>query len=482
VTSTHQHVKKPPVVVANFATLDAEWAAYIGQGALADGGAAYAKRWELWVAHCVEEGVDPWDSPASAFESLWLLRREADAALVSPNFVEGISVAVSHFYRQKGLTPANKRPENRGRWLDLRKSRRKTAAQNRDPAASVVPMMRTDALTLLAAPPPALRPVRRAALLLLLEGFAPSVIDTLSTEDITPADRVDAGVVVHDQHLACDHEDRARGVPWDCVACAVRDAQAHLEPGERFDTGLINKTAALRSRFRHLAGKGERWGPRDGLTEWEMAGLRRALVLSATEAPASRQGYRWARARAWTGVAWSCGLRMRSDTLRLERADAAPDAAGRGWSVRLAATKDDQGGAKGVVRPFGWDDGDGVVVAALAEFACVRDALIGEEGRLCSLGGNDQDKQSRRYEHSAARGDLELLARLAGVEPVFSPYSTRKGFAAQALADGWSEDQIQEGLRHLHLTTTITHYLPKTGAKKVARKFADRVAAEARGR
>jgi hypothetical protein len=167
---------------------------------------------------------------------------------------------------------------------------------------------------------------------------------------------------------------------------------------------------------------------------------------------------------------------MRSDTLHLERADAAPDAAARGWSVRLAATKDDQAGAKGVVRPFAWDDGDGVIAAALAEFACVRDALIGEKGRLFHLAGN---KQGTRYEHNAARGDLDLLARLAGIEAVFSSYSTRKGFAAQALLDGWSEDQIQEGLRHLHLTTTITHYLPKMGAKKAARKFADRVAAEA---
>ncbi|GAA2135410.1 hypothetical protein GCM10009844_00650 [Nocardioides koreensis] len=479
-TRTHQHIKKPPVVVADFTALDAEWAAYIRQGALADGGAAYAKRWEVWVAHCAEEGLDPWDAPASAFESLWLLRRESDGALVSPDYVEGISVAVSHFYGQKGLTAANKRPENRGRWLDLRKSRRKTAAQNRDPEASVVPMMRTDALTLLAAPPPALRPVRRAALLLLLEGFAPSVIDALSTGDITAADRVDAGVVVHDQHLACDHEERVRGVPWDCLACAVREARDHLGPGEAFHTGLINKTGELRTRFRHFARKGEPWGPRRGLTEWEAAGLRRAVVLSTSEAKG--EGYRWARARAWTGAAWSCGLRMGSDTDRLDRGALTSDMAGRGWSLRLAATKDDPAGTKEVVRPFGWDDGDGTVSAALAEYACVRDALVGEQGRLLvGLGGKTHGKPLGASD-AVARSDLDLLARRAGADPVFSSYSTRKGFAAQALADGWSEDQIQEGLRHLHLSTTITRYLPKTGAKKVARKFADRVAAEASGR
>lgn len=476
-TKTNQHARKPPVLVADFTVLDAEWATYIKQGALADGGTAYAKRWEVWVRHCAEEGVDPWDAPASAFESLWLLRREADGLLMSPNSVEGISVAVSHVYRERGLTPANKRPENRGRWRDLRKSRRKSAAQDGDPEASVVPMMRTDAQTLLAAPPPTLHPIRRAALLLLLEGLAPGVIDRLSPEDVTAGPRVDAGVVVAGHHLPCDHQERVRGVPWDCVACAVRDAVHHLGSAERFNTGLINRTAELRRRFRHLAGKGEPWGPREGITAWETAGLRRAIVLFTAETP--REGHRWVRARAWTGVAWSCGLRMRSDTLRLERADAAPDAAGRGWSVRLAATKDDQTRAKGVVRPFGWDDRDGVVAAALAEFACVRDALIGEEGRLFSLGA---ERGKRLEAHSAARDDLNLLARLAGVDPVFSSYSTRKGFAAQASEDGWSADQIQEGLRHLHLTTTITHYLPKTGAKKAVRKFADRVAAEAGGR
>ncbi len=474
-TQTHQHIKKPPVVVADFAALDAEWAAYIGQGALADSGSTYAKRWKVWEAHCAGEGVDPWDAPAGAFESLWLLRREVDGALVSPDFVEGVSVAVSHFYRQEGLTPANKRPENRGRWLDLRRSRRKTAAQNRDPEASVLPMMRTDALTLLAAPPPALRPVRSAALLLLLEGFAPGVIDATTSEDITAADG--AEVIVHGQHLACDHESRVRGVPWDCVACAVRDALDHLEPGECFNTGLINKTSQLRQRLRHLSGKGEPWGPQLGLSGWEAAGLRRAVVLSTAEHQG--EGYLWARARAWTGVAWSCGLRMGSDTDRLERAAAAPDAAERGWSVRLAATKDDPAGAKSVVRPFSWDDGDGIVASALAEYACVRDAIVGEEGRLfVPLGGKGHGRPFR--EAAAAAGkDLDLLARLAGVEPVFSSYSTRKGFAAQALEDGWSEEQIQEGLRHLHLTTTTTRYLPKMGAKKAVRKFADRLASEA---
>src|SRR5689334_11312259 len=107
-TRTNNGARKPAAVVADFAVLDAEWAGYIKQGMLADGGAAYAKRWKTWEAHCADEEVDPWDAPASAFESLWLLRREADGVLLSPDYVEGISVAVSHFYRQKGLTPANK--------------------------------------------------------------------------------------------------------------------------------------------------------------------------------------------------------------------------------------------------------------------------------------------------------------------------------------------------------------------------------------
>jgi len=472
VTETSQHhSKKAPVVVHDFAALDVAWADYIEQGALADGGAAYAKRWQVWLAHCTEEGVDPWDAPGSAFESLWLRRREADGALVSPNFIEGISVAVSHFYRQKGLTPANKRPENCGRWRELRRGRRKTASQNRDLEKSVVPMMRTDAQTLMSAPMPALRTVRRAALLLLLDGFAPGVIDALTLNAVIATPSVSAGVVVRGQHVACDHEERVRGVPFDCTSCAVRAAIVEIGEGEPFRTGLVNAMSQLRARFRCLAGKGEPWGPREGLTVWEQAGLRRALVLSTAVAP--RDGYRWVRARAWVGVAWSCGLRMKADTLHLQRGDAAPDAAGRGWSVRLAATKDDQPGAKNVVRAFSWDSADGQVASAIAEFACVRDALIGSEGRLFNLNAVERGTSTDR---GNARADLDLLARLAGIAPVFSSYSTRKGFSAQALADGWTEDQIQEGLRHLHLTTTITHYVPKTGVRKVAGRFAGRVA------
>lgn len=46
-TRKSQRATKPPVVVADFAVLDTEWAAYIERGALADGGVAYAKRWEV---------------------------------------------------------------------------------------------------------------------------------------------------------------------------------------------------------------------------------------------------------------------------------------------------------------------------------------------------------------------------------------------------------------------------------------------------
>jgi hypothetical protein len=240
-TRVNQHARKPPVLVGDFTVLDAEWAAYIKRGALADDGAAYAKRWGVWITHRAEEGGDPWDAPASTFESLWLLRKEADGVLLSPDSVAGISVAVSRFYQNKGLTPANKRPENRGRWRDLRKSRRKTATQDGDPEASVVPTMRTDAQGLLAAPPPALRPVLRAALLLLLERFPPGVIDRLSTEDITTGARVEpesSWPVVTCPAIA-------RGV---CAACLGTASPVpcgtpctHLGPAERFHTGLTNK-------------------------------------------------------------------------------------------------------------------------------------------------------------------------------------------------------------------------------------------------
>lgn len=470
------------MVVEDMDALDAAIAAYVAEGQLAGRTRAnYDKWWRFWVRHCQARGVDPLSAPMTAFEDLWLLRGE-DGRLLGPTTVKSMATAVSHHYREQGLTPAHKRPENAGTWGDLSRGAVRRAATQRSRGEGeerdAVPLMRTDAAAMLATQPRWSHAQRKdlAEMLLVFDLHpVPGELDRLTRADVELGD--DGSVTVAGLWLECDHDQRVRGVPWDCTACAVRGVAAPLAG----DDLLLNRSKRPRGqywakRLRRLSPLMGGRGPHPGLTDWQEAGLRRLLVLGTTQ-----DGLRWARARAWTGVAWSCGLRMGSDTERLERSAFRPDRADRGWSLVLGATKDDPAGAKQVTRPFGWGGAGSVsVVDALVEWLCVRDARFGRVGAAFpSI--NTRTAGQMKHAAMAATEDLRLLAELAGIEPIHTSYSTRKGYAAQAAADGWPVEDIQEGLRHLHLSTTVAHYLPAVTAREVATRFVGKLELDAGG-
>lgn len=230
-----------PTVIVDFGALDAEIADYVARGATSPSTRrAYADRWRRWEAHCAEltPPVDPWNAPASAFEELWLLLRD-DGRPVSVNYVDGIASAVKHHCGGEDLTPAYRLPANSGRWRELRKAAKKRVAreeQERNLAgegedAKVVPLMRSDLVAMLDAPLPWTRQqlARRAAMLLYLHGVRPAVLDRLTRDDVDLG--ADGSVTVGGLHLPCDYRPRVPGVPWDCVACAVREVAIGVAPG-----------------------------------------------------------------------------------------------------------------------------------------------------------------------------------------------------------------------------------------------------------
>jgi site-specific recombinase XerD len=91
----------------------------------------------------------------------------------------------------------------------------------------------------------------------------------------------------------------------------------------------------------------------------------------------------------------------------------------------------------------------------MAQYLAVRDAAVGGRHGALLL-------TTALYEHrpvnptaTSAAEELTLLCKFAGLpEGVYSSYSTRKGYAAQAVADGWDVEDIAAGLRHQRLDTT----------------------------
>ena len=481
-----------PLPVVDFQEVLAAALAYGAAGESSHRGKLASRKALLrWERHCKAGGWDPWEAPWQAFRELWLLRR-ADGRPLATGTIAGTAGCVASEYARRGLTPAHRRPENAGEWKRLSAGHSRTIDRRE---SAVVPMLRADALALVSAklPWPVSARRRMTGYLLMLDGVPLPVLERLTSDDV--AINGDGSVSIGVVWIRCDHLERARGVPWACSACSLLDLVADAKPG-----GLLlregstrcytsNLLRRMRQAFPGLAGSGM---PEEGLSDWQLAGLRRALVLSShctiddvKEGSSlgrnrAHVGLRWARARAWTAVAWTCGLRMGADTERLSRALVRPDAAGRGWEISLGQTKDDPWGAKATVRAFYWPSEGGPSVAqALAEYVCVRDALAGIDdlpvfSRLWpGRPGRARTPGSGAIPDDAAKApkrDLDLLAKLAGLDPVFTSYSPRKGYAAQSDADGRPVEDIQEGLRHASLSTTIDHYMPRKCPKSIAEK------------
>lgn len=490
-----------PPLISDWATLDADIDAYIDRLSVARSTARlHDAGWRTWVEHCKDVGVDPMSAPFGAFEAL-LLRRREDGHVYARGTHDSIVAAVGAKYTTAGLVPAHKAPDNVGRWRDLLRATSRQAAERKalHPESAqqwdVVPLKRDDLVPMLMARLPSGQYVDACVATVLLAmdcGFSGRDLGRLGVDEVVDGPE---GIMVAGKALACDHVERARGVPWDCTVCAVRAVLAG-HPGEgpllrRASSGdLVVSTCQRLRKLRDRAWGGTatdatasgwrstRLRPADGLTMWQQAGLRRASVLLMTRRGA---GGRWLRARVWTAVSWTCGFRMCGDLLRLDRDAVKLDPNAAGYGLYLAATKDDPAGEKRVVRSLPWGDGGLSVAQMMAEYLCVRDAIHGPQGSLLVghvlnplvLGhGIASGGEGVGGGTGIAKDDLQLLCAAAGLsDRTYTSYSTRKGFAAQAHQDGWTVEQISEALRHQALATTLNSYLQAAAAKDVSTRL-----------
>jgi hypothetical protein len=476
-----------PVLVEDFTQLDAAIAGFIGADGLAPSTRKrHRLEWRRWEDHCLVVGemyrqeVDPHDAPMFAFEELTLLARE-DGTPLARGTIEHIAAAVSRRYAEQGTDPAHKRPENASAWEELMRglgnAEGRPRAAGDPPREQVTALLRAALRAMMSAPFATTSEgiARRAWVLLALDTeFTRTQLSRLTRDDVEVHER---SVTVAGVEIVCDHEERVRGVPWDCTACAVRGRVQTLSPGEP-----LLGDALGRDRLRQLRRTWKACSTPDrprnapalvlqpGLSSWGVAGARRGLVLSVY----AESWFVWLRGRAWTSVSWTCGLRMCSDLVRLPRAAAAPDADGRGYRLRLRGTKDDPSGAKQVERLILWSADAGTCAArALAEFLCVRDALAGVDGHL--LVSSAGQRLSLLEAPKTAKKALNLLCRLASIEAVYSSYSTRRGFATQASLDGWDEEKIRMALRQESLDTTLL-YVAAPDARAAVTKLLDAAA------
>lgn len=485
--------KKRTPVIANMAAHDAAIEVFITDASRADSTKKRdAKYWRLWTDHCATLGVDPEVAPYSAYRELFLLRRQ-DGRPMGTGTLQNIASAVLHHYTRLDRVPAHKLPENAGDWRDQMKSAKRAEGQRRadgqPPQAEIVPLLRPQLQQLMLAEP-APSPhheIARAAVLLAVDLHASRSLTQvlrLRAEDVQVVSDGPAagGVVIHGALLACDHRERVPGVPWDCTACAVRGVLAARGGDGPLLTCGGNGLRNARHAFEHLLlpsrhSRRTDFAPRPDLTPWQLAGLRRGLVIRV----GVPNGARWIRARTWTLTSWVCGFRMCSDLVRLDRSAVVPDPAGRGWRIRLGVTKADQESKNEVVRALCCGTTSRLSPAhAMSEYLCVRDAAVGGRGGalLCALAnGNGAASQFARPAASvatkaldASRSDLAYLCALAGLPAVYSSYSIRKGYAQQAEKDGWPIEDIQEGLRHAEVETTAG-YLGEGSANAAATKF-----------
>jgi hypothetical protein len=501
--------KYVPVVVSDWEKLNAEIDAFIEQGALAVSTVDnYTRAWSFWVRHCDGLGVDPLRAPYDAFTAFLALRK-ADGSPYAAATVDTRISAIAHYYDKHWLVPAYEKPDAYADWRDLRRGLKRTDQAHRRangmPASGdekVAPLMRAELLALLAAEPvpSAAQNAWLAAVLLSFDHDIPGgQLAALQPEAVEiNGERVSVGPL----EIRCDHTARVRGVPWDCTACAVQKVVdehqggglplLHRVVGQGKPALLKERISARLNELRNSGWRGAAFlttddsfpgpvlTPAAELSEWQLAGLRRALALRV--GPHRRGDY--LRARAWVSLSWSGGFRMCGDLVRLDRGRVRREVLGAGWTLDLSATKDDPFGRKAVTRSFGWatdrvvEGPDLSAARFLSEYLCVRDAVQGEDGMLFRtrvLTPSESDMPITNPPKIAAIA-LSRLCELAGLaDRHYTAKSCRKGFADQALEDGWSAEDVSEALRHTRMGTTLGHYVAKASSARTAARLHDMV-------
>lgn len=496
----------------DWSAIDDEIATLATSGGIQDASRrTYDSAWQRWKSHCEALGTDPHDAPFTAYEAL-LAPQQATGCVYAAATLSQTLAEVTRRYRAAGRTPAHLHPDNSGAWSSARRGFILDEADRRQdgdpPQAEVVPLTRDHLLAMLDASGARTEErrtnaVRVAAALLSFEtGLANHRLASLRCADVTAA--ADGAISLLGHVVACDHTERFRGVPWNCAACSTRrtlltaphtDGSTIRRPPDELlfaplhTAGAAAAPGQVKDAFATLIRGFTRRGvpglparaagtrkpaslrPVADLSVWELAGLRRAIVLHV----GLQHGLHLVRARFWTAMSWSFALRMSSDLIGLDRARFHHDVRGRGWTVHLAGTKDDRDGHKNVTRPLAWAEhpgGHGLGELA-SEYFAVRDALAGPTGNALLSGLTFATPRpippGQAGLHLAAR-DLDLLCAIAGLGIEFSSYSTRKGFVAQADADRWPPERIAAALRHADMDT-LAAYLPARDAREAADQF-----------
>lgn len=437
---------RAPVVVPDLGRLEQSLSAYVDDKSLSKSTRNnHAKWWRWWGRHCERVGerhglvIDPLEAPYLAYAELFTEFGQS-GALFTVGTVDNIVAAVLARYHAAGLVPAHKSASNCNDWRTLRRGATLLEAERRGagevPQKEVVPLLREPLATMLVAKMPSSLTVdaRIAAALIALDTGLPAVeLSSLLVNEVVCCS--DGSVQILGHTIPCDHAERARGVPWDCTACAVRAVLAQCATGLLLGAAaadlpdLVRSWRAGWSVLEKPIGKTMTTvlAPRAEITTWQLAGLRRGLVVTAGGRYAD--GYRWLRARAWVCLSWVAGFRMGSDLADLPRTRVDSDPAGKGYRIRLGGTKDDPSGEKEVVRALPWSKSDGPSAAqAVAEYLCVLDAARGvDDGPLFRRGLFAPDSIRRESAYKVATQDLELLCEFAGIPAIYSSYSTRKG-------------------------------------------------------
>ena len=482
----------PVLEVDDWEALDAQIAGFLMDKSLSpETHKGYLKLWRLWKSHCeaLRPACDPRDAPWAAWQDLAKFRRQDGLMYNRPHHLEAVLNAVRWRYETEGIDtmPAPLLPAHRSNWKALCRNYRielSEAGEGELVSMERPPMLRADIGRLISVPPESIPFVKRvgetrdplqtrAEMLVALDtGMTATQVCSLTWGDFAPQPDGSVHVQGHVQCqvLPCDHVERAVGVPWDCSACAVHELLVDRDPQSPFVTAQ-HKTVSMRHmdasrRWPGLddpdgrpKGDGTRMFVRDGITDRELAGLRRGIVLISAINPMEAT---WILGRAWLSVSWEAGFRMVSDLAHLPRGAVSflPD--GSGVVLTLGGTKDDPAGAKRVSRVFTYRDGP-CAAQALTEYVVVRDAAVGDDpdtplfttSRGSVFGPNWRKGILKPVQ--VANAAIARLAQAAAIDTNFTTYSARRGYATQSAQDGRHLEEIRAGLRHKRSDTTLRY-------------------------
>jgi integrase len=166
-------------------------------------------------------------------------------------------------------------------------------------------------------------------------------------------------------------------------------------------------------------------------------------------------------------LSWSFGLRGGNEPAELKRSDVKVEP-GPKLRFHLDKSKADQ---DRIGADFGMTadtEGKRALLRAVVRWVAVWDSCQPDpafDGPLfCTFtsrnGGDPRLSKSRQM--TSNRADFRRLAVLAGLEPNWTPHSTRAGYAVTAVDDGHSLTTVSRAMRHSNVRTTET-YLAHAG-------------------